>query len=108
MRLLLVVVVAIAGGALFGGAVDAGAAASGGVMVAVGDTQALQEGEAQEGNGASDDAGDDGLSDVVAVQLLVAGAAIVLVVGVGLAGYWVRKRLDLIPPAPGTGDSGGH
>jgi hypothetical protein len=42
---------------------------------------------------------DDG-DDVVAVQLVVLAAAIGLVVVVGLAAYFVRRRLGLVAPAP--------
>jgi hypothetical protein len=45
--------------------------------------------------------------DLVEVQLVVLGAALFVVVGLGTAGYLLRKRLGLIPPPPGP-DAGGH
>jgi len=41
------------------------------------------------------------------VQLVVLGIAAFVVVGVGAAGYVLRKRLGLVPPPPGP-DAGGH
>jgi len=50
---------------------------------------------------------DDNDDTRVEVQLVVLGIAAFVVVGVGAAGYVLRKRLGLVPPPPGP-DAGGH
>jgi hypothetical protein len=45
--------------------------------------------------------------DTVAVQLVVLGVAVFTVVGIGLSGYLLRRRLGLVPPPPGP-DAGAH
>lgn len=51
---------------------------------------------------------DDGEDRVVEVQLAVLGAAIVLVVVIGGAGYFLRKRLGLVAPPPDQSQAGHH
>jgi len=73
-----------------------------GIASAAGDTQraALTVSPQQETNSSDDDSR-------VEVQLVVLGVAAFVVVGVGAAGYVLRKRLGLIPPPPGP-DAGHH
>ncbi|MEX0749386.1 MAG: hypothetical protein WD359_01125 [Dehalococcoidia bacterium] len=49
---------------------------------------------------------DDNDDTRLEVQLVVLGVA-AFVVGIGAAGYVLRKRLGLVPPPPGP-DAGGH
>jgi len=46
--------------------------------------------------------------DLVEVQLVVLGIALFVVVGVGSAGYLLRKRLGLVPPPPDQSATGHH
>jgi hypothetical protein len=50
---------------------------------------------------------DDNDDTRVEVQLVVLGIAAFVVLGIGAAGYVLRKRLGLVPPPPGP-DAGGH
>ena len=74
-----------------------------GIASAAGDTEraAVTVSPQQETNGNNDD------DSRVEVQLVVLGVAAFVVVGVGAAGYVLRKRLGLIPPPPGP-DAGHH
>lgn len=73
-----------------------------GIASAAGDTEraAVTVSPQQETSGSDDDSR-------VEVQLVVLGVAAFVVVGVGAAGYVLRKRLGLIPPPPGP-DAGHH
>lgn len=73
-----------------------------GIASAVGDIEraAVTVSPQQETSGSDDDSR-------VEVQLVVLGVAAFVVVGVGAAGYVLRKRLGLIPPPPGP-DAGHH
>ena len=72
------------------------------IASAAGDTEraAVTVSPQQETNGNDDDSR-------VEVQLVVLGVAAFVVMGVGAAGYVLRKRLGLIPPPPGP-DAGHH
>lgn len=73
-----------------------------GIASAAGDIEraAVTVSPQQETSGSDDDSR-------VEVQLVVLGVAAFVVVGVGAAGYVLRKRLGLIPPPPGP-DAGHH